>query len=408
MKVLVVHNAYQQAGGEDAVVRAETALLRAHGQEVRCYTRSNEELRGAAGPRAGLDALWSRSAAAEVEAICDGFLPDLVHVHNTFFVISPAIYWSAARRGIPVVQTLHNFRLACAQGTFLRQGAPCEDCLGKLPWRPVLRRCYRDSAAQSALMAGVLAGHALLGTWRSKITRYIALSAFSRQRFIAAGLPPERIRIKPNFVDEAAPAPSGARRGGLFVGRLSQEKGVENLLEALRLGGIDGIRVLGAGPLQALVAERLGAAFTGFAAPGEVAAQMRAAAFLVVPSVGHEQMPMTVLEAFANGLPVIASRRGALADMVRDGVTGLLTDPDSATDLAEKIRWALTHPDRMEDMGRAARADYERHYTAPINYKILMDIYEDAISAAQGGKPLAQRGSDPRYLDRCLGVGRGD
>lgn len=408
MRVLVVHNAYQQAGGEDAVVRAETALLRAHGQDLRCYTRSNEELRRTATPKAGLDALWSRSAAAEIDALCRGFRPDLIHVHNTFFVISPTVYWSAARHGIPVVQTLHNFRLACAQGTFLRQGAPCEDCLGKLPWRPVLRRCYRDSAAQSALMAGVLASHALLGTWRSKITRYIALSAFARERFIEAGLPPERIRIKPNFVDDPAPATQGPRRGGLFVGRLSQEKGVATLLEALRLAAPAELRVLGAGPLQALVAGRLGAAYGGFAAPADVAAHMRAAAFLVIPSVGHEQMPMTVLEAFANGLPVLASRRGALADIVRDGVTGLLTDPDSPSDLAQKIRWALNHPDRMEDMGRAARADYERRYTAPINYKILMDIYEDAISAAQGGKPAAQRGNDPRYLDRCLGVGRGD
>jgi glycosyltransferase involved in cell wall biosynthesis len=408
MRVLVVHNAYQQAGGEDAVVRAETALLRARGDIVQSYARSNDELLAGSGLKAGMAALWSKGAAADVDAICRSFRPDVIHVHNTFFVISPAIYWSAARFKVPVVQTLHNFRLMCAQGTFLRNGAICEDCVGKLPWRPVLRRCYRASASQSALMAGVLGGHSLIGTWRNKVTRYIALSAFARERFIAAGLPEERIRIKPNFV-EGGPRPRHeGRRGGLFVGRLTTDKGVEVLLDALRVCGPAEMLVLGAGPLQSLVAGQLGAAYGGFASGEQVGAHMRDAAFLVVPSVGHEQMPVTVLEAFANGLPVIASRRGALADMVRDGVTGLLTDPDSASDLAQKIRWASDHPERMEEMGRAARAEYERLYTAPTNYKILREIYEDAISAAQGGNPVAQRGADTRFLDRCIGMGRGD
>lgn len=408
MRVLVVHNAYQQAGGEDAVVRAETALLRAHGDVVASYARSNDELRRTAAPKAAIDALWSTGARADVDAICRSFQPDVIHVHNTFFVISPAIYWTAARRRIPVVQTLHNFRLICAQGTFLRDGAPCEDCLGKLPWRPVLRRCYRGSASESALMAGVLAGHALLGTWRDKVTRYVALSEFARERFIAAGLPAERIRVKPNFVEGGPRQLPRVRHGGLFVGRLTTDKGVGVLLEALRQCGPAEVRVAGTGPLQSLVAQQLGEAYMGFATADQVAVRMREAAFLVLPSIGHEQMPVTVLEAFAHGLPVIASRRGALAGMVRDGATGLLVEPESASDLAQKMRWALDHPDRMEDMGRAARAEYERLYTAPTNYDILRDIYEDAISAVQGGTPVAQGSVDPRFVDRCVGVGRGD
>ncbi len=404
MKILVVHNAYRQKGGEDAVVRAEAALLRDHGHMVRSYGRGNDELRGRAPAGAAFAALWSRGAAADIDAICRAFAPDVIHVHNTFFVISPAVYWIAARRRIPVVQTLHNFRLLCPQGTFLRGGMPCEDCLGKVPWRAVSRACYRGSAAQSALLAGVLAVHAGLGTYRDKVTRYIAMSTFARDRFVAGGLPPERIRIKPNFVDGVTPPGDQPRRGGLYVGRLSREKGIETLLDALDLCPLAEMDVVGTGPLGDLAARRLGAC-AGFAAAPEVARRMRAAAFLVVPSIGHEQMPMTVLEAFAHGLPVIASRRGALADIVRPGVTGLLAEPGNPGDLADKMRWALAHPARMAQMGHAARIEYERNYTAPINHDILMDIYEDAIAAVRDGDPVAHGTDDPRHVDRRAGLG---
>jgi glycosyltransferase involved in cell wall biosynthesis len=406
MKILFVHNAYQQAGGEDAVVRAEVALLRRNGHTVRTYWRSNVELNDAGAARAGCAALWSRRAAQDVENMCVLFEPDVLHVHNTFFVISPSVYWVAARRRIPVVQTLHNFRLLCPQGTFLRNGKVCEDCVGKQPWRAVTRSCYRGSALQSSLLAGVTSGHAAIGTYRHKVTRYIALSAFARARFIAGGLPADRIRIKPNFVDAAAmPAQDRSRRGGLFVGRLSVEKGIVTLLEAMRMLDGGGIRIAGAGPCADAVTAQAGGACLGLLGSDEVAAQMRSAAFLVLPSIGHEQMPMTVLEAFAHGLPVIASRLGALPDIVRDGVTGLLVEPGNAADLAAKIGWARTHPERLQAMGDAARAEYESKYTASNNYHLLMDIYEDAIAAACGKGHATQGATDPGYLDRRPGVG---
>jgi len=399
MKILLIHNAYRQAGGEDAVVRAETGLLRSRGHEVLAYGRSNDELQGRPILQAGMEAFWSRQAAADIDAMCASFRPDVVHVHNTFLVISPAVYWTAARRHIPVVQTLHNFRLLCPQGTFLREGKVCEDCLNRLPWRAVARSCYRGSASQSSLLAGLLTGHGWLGTYRHKITRFIALSAFSRARFITGGLPAAKMRVKPNFVEAAQPPQWEERGGGLFVGRLSEEKGIGTLLEAIRLLDRNPVSVAGGGPGADEVAAQLGDRYLGVLAHDEVVSRMRAAAFLVLPSIGHEQMPMTVLEAFANGLPVIASRLGALADIVQHGRTGLLARPGDAGHLASLIAWADTHPREMEDMGRTARAEWESKYTASINYNILVDIYEDAIAAARGRGRATQRETCPRYLD---------
>lgn len=399
MKVLLIHNRYQQAGGEDTVVRAEAALLRSRGHEVRLYGRTNDELLRMPMLKAGINAVWSRSAAAEVDGMCASYQPDVMHVHNTFLMISPAVYWVAAHRTIPVVQTLHNFRLLCPQGTFLREGAVCQDCLKRQPWRAIPHKCYRGSALQSSLLAGLLAAHSWLGTYRHKVSRYIALSGFSRACFIEAGFPAEKLRIKPNFVDCSAAPAWGTRSGGLYVGRLSEEKGVATLLEALRIVGRNPVRVAGGGPCADAVALELGERYLGVLDREEVARRMRAAAYLVLPSIGHEQMPMTVLEAFANGLPVIASRRGALADIIEHGVTGLLARPGDAADLAAAIAWAETHPGDMEEMGRAARAEWERKYTASINYNILVDIYEDAIAAAHGRGGPTQGEQGARDLD---------
>jgi glycosyltransferase involved in cell wall biosynthesis len=398
MRILFIHNTYQHFGGEDAVVEAEIGLLRSHGHEVELYERRNEELHHLSPAQAAVSAFWSRRAASEVNAICEALNPDVIHAHNTFLLISPSVYWVAARRNIPIVQTLHNFRLLCPQGTFFRNGGPCEDCLGKTLWRAVAHRCYRGSMLQSAVLSGVLSVHRSAGTYQNKVTRYIALSAFSRACFIAGGLPAARFRIKPNFVCSDMRPNWGDRQGGLFVGRLAREKGIETLLEAVRIDGNAKVDMVGSGPYAAAVAKRFGERYLGFLPNHDVARRMRSAAFLVLPSVGHEQMPMTVLEAFSCGLPVIASRLGALADIVEDGVTGLLINPGDAADLAAKIAWAEAHPKNMKAMGRAARADYEAKYTAPINYKILVDIYEDAIAAGHGESHVAQGAGRSRYL----------
>ena len=389
MKILVAHNAYQQRGGEDAVVEAEVSLLREHGHEVEMYRQHNDALNHMPRALAAISTVWSRRSAGDIDALCEHFKPEVIHVHNTFPLISPSLYWAAGKRHVPVVQTLHNFRLLCPQAIFLRDGKICEDCIGKLPWRSVTRKCYRESAAQSAVVAGMLSAHRALGTYRDRVTRYIALNRFARDKYVEGGLPAARFRIKPNFVSSAAAPTWENRRGGLYVGRLSSEKGLEVLAAAA--GPSDGapLEVIGGGPLEALAREAFGARYLGYLPLEEIMARMGRARFLVLPSICYENSPRTIVEAFSCGLPVIASRLGALADIVRDGATGLLFNAGDAADLAAKIAWAESHPEQMLHMGRAAREEYETQYTPQRNHALLMDIYEDAITSVRRDRRAA-------------------
>lgn len=380
MKILVAHNAYQHRGGEDAVVDAELALLRDHGHDVEVYRLHNDALNHMPRAAAALSTVWSQQSARDIEGLCECFSPDLIHVHNTFPLISPSLYWAAAKRAVPVVQTLHNFRLLCPQAIFLREGKICEDCVGKLPWRAVTRKCYHQSALQSAVITGMLAAHRVIGTYHERVTRYIALNKFARAKYIEGGLPAELFRIKPNFVASATLPVYDGRSGGLYVGRLSSEKGLDVLAGAVRLSRAAEIDVIGSGPLEALARKAFGDRYLGFRSLEEIMTRMSVARFLVLPSICYENSPRTIVEAFSCGLPVIASRLGALPDIVRDGVTGLLFNPGDPADLAEKIAWAAAHPGQMTRMGQAARAEYEAEYTPERNYEILMGIYDDAIS----------------------------
>jgi glycosyltransferase involved in cell wall biosynthesis len=277
------------------------------------------------------------------------------------------------------VQTLHNYRLLCLQAMFLRNGQVCEDCLGRFPWRGVLHRCYRGSTPQSAVLAAMIGLHRAIGTYRKLVTRYIALSDFSRTKFIAGGLPGERITVKSNFAEVPALEDRGPRSGALFVGRLSLEKGTHVLSRAAQILGSGVIDVVGAGPEQAQLQSVPGLRLRGWRNRARVYAGMRQAAYLVVPSICYENFPLTVVEAFANGLPVIASRLGAMAELVKDGVTGLLFEPGNAEDLVAKMVWAEAHPEELGRMGRAARYEYDTNYTPERSYDTLMDIYRVAI-----------------------------
>ena len=379
LRILLAHNAYQHKGGEDTVVEAEIALLRAHGHAVETYFRSNDDVAGMPPLALARHTLWSPRTSHDLVKQIGRFQPDVIHVHNTFPLISPSLYWAAERAGVPVVQTLHNFRLMCLNGLFLREGKVCEDCMGHLPWRGVARACYRESHAASGALAGMLALHRGLGTYQNKVARYIALNGFCRDKFIEGGLPAERVVVKPNFVDFAAPEPL-ARAGLLFVGRLSVEKGVATLAAAMALLPGAALRVAGDGPEAGLLDGVTGVARLGSLAGEAVRQEMSRAAALVVPSICFENFPRTIAEAFACGLPVIASRIGALADIVTDGETGLLFEPGNPRDLADKLAWAQAHPEQMAAMGRTARAQYEAEFSAEVNYRRLMAIYAGVLA----------------------------
>jgi glycosyltransferase involved in cell wall biosynthesis len=384
LRVLVVHNRYQQAGGEDAVVRDEMRMLRERGVQVELYERHNEQVAELSRTRLAAGAVWSRRTTGDIDTLLRVWRPDVIHAHNTFPLISPALYSAAAKHHVPVVQTLHNFRLFCAQAMFLREGNICEDCMGTLPWRGVLHKCYRGSAAQSAVLVGMLGVHRVLGTYQKRVARYIALNRFCRDKFVQAGLPAARMAIKPNFVDLPAPPGEAPRGGALFVGRLSPEKGVVTLAQAARLSPEVAIEVIGDGPQEDLLQGLAGVRMLGRQIPDEIYARMRSAACLVLPSVWYENFPRVLVEAFACGLPVIASRLGAMADLIEEGVTGLLFEPGDAAQLAERLAWARANPGRMRRMGANARAEYELKYTPEVNFAQLGAIYQEVLKESRG------------------------
>ena len=388
MRVLIVHNTYQQPGGEDEVAEREAALLEEAGHEVIRYNRSNNELKELEfwkKARAAADIVWARNAVADLQRILRQRRPDLAHMHNTFARISPAAYYACAEAGVPVVQSLHNPRLICPSANLYRAGRTCEDCLGRsIPWPGILHGCYHDSRLQTALVAGMLTTHRLLGTWQRRVHAYIVFTEFYRQKFIAAGLPADRIFVKPHFVaPDPGPRLSGPGDYALFVGRLDPEKGVHTLLAAWpRLRDIP-LKIRGDGQLRDAVERGLAGCSWELVprlSPEDLVKLVKSARFLVWPSLGQfETFGLVALEAFACGVPVIASRTGVAPEIVRDGQLGLHFTAGDPADLAAKVRYAWEHPAEMLEMGRRARREFETRYTLEQNYEILMAIYRKAL-----------------------------
>ncbi len=364
---------------------SEAKLLTDHGQEVRLWSVDNAAITG---PWAKLGTAWrvaySHRARWQIGHVIVDFEPDVVHVHNFFPLLTPAVYDACRDARVPVVQTLHNYRTICAGALLLRNGRPCEDCIGASPYQGALHGCYRGSRLGSLAVAHMIDRHRGQGTWRTKVDRFIALTDFARGKFIEAGFPADKIAVKPTFVEDAgARASEGDRHGALFVGRLSPEKGIGTLLAAWR--GLDvPLRIAGEGPLMGMVRDAASSEIVrlGQKSAEEVTGEMARAAFLVMPSEWYEGFPLTLAEAFCQGLPVIASRLGAMAEVVEDGATGLHFAPGDSGDLAAKARWAAEHPVEMSGMGRNARRIYEEKYTPEINCEKLVAIYEAAVRDA--------------------------
>jgi glycosyltransferase involved in cell wall biosynthesis len=389
MRILLVHNSYQQPGGEDVVFEQERLLLERAGHHVMAYCRSNWET----GDYSGLkkldlarNTIWSKDTRKRFHSLLLEEKPDLVHVHNTFVMVSPSIYSICHEVGVPVVQTLHNYRLFCPAGTFFRDGHICEDCVEHSLWRAVRHRCYHDSFSATATVALMLAVHRRRQTWIRDVDCYIALTEFARNKVVEAGLPANKVFVKPNFVD---PDPNTRENGGdyaLFVGRLSPEKRVSTLLTAwARLRNRIPLVIIGDGPQRAqLEREALDHALSSVRFHGQLPreqtlAAMHTARFLVFSSELYENFPVTIAESFACGVPVICSRLGGMQEIVEDGRTGLHFTAGDADDLAAKVDWAWNHPEHMHSMGKEARHEYEAKYSAEKNYPLLMNIYERVI-----------------------------
>ncbi len=386
MKILVAHNFYQKPGGEDAVCESEIRLLREAGHQVIEYSRHNEEIRGYSfleKASLGWRTSWSERTNHELRDILRRELPDVAHFHNTFPLISPSAYYACHAAGIPVVQTLHNYRLLCPGGNLFRDGEICEECISHSLLRSIVHGCYHDSRLASAALAGMLTAHQLLRTWTEQVDLFLVCTEFARRKFVDAGFDPARIRVKPNFI---APDPGRRIDGGqnaLYIGRLSEEKGPQLLpLAWSNLSAVIPLEIVGEGPLRASLERDFarfslrGVHFSGWLGAQATMERLHAAKFLIVPSTCYEGFPMAIAEAYACGVPVIAAGHGGLAEIVRDGYTGLYFTPGHAEDLALKVEWAWTHPDETKTMGLDARVEFESKYNARSALKSLENAYE--------------------------------
>lgn len=384
MRILLAHNHYQNPGGEDEVFRSEKELLEGQNHEVHVVTRSNSEAGRVKALGKAAQTLWSRESFGEIEKVVVERDIDIAHFHNTHFMISPSAYAGCKRHGVPVIHTLHNYRLVCPGGLLYRDGAASEECLGKtIPVRGIAAGCYRNSIAQTFFTYATHALQRTLATRREQVDRFITLSEHARRYFVRAGIPERLLVTKPNFVHPDPGRGEGRGNFFLFVGRLVPEKGTETLLEAWRDLDVP-LKIAGAGPLSSSVARLAESSpsvdYLGSLANEAVLELMKDATALIIPSEWPEPFGRVVIEAFAVGTPVIASDIGGLSEIVEEGRTGYLFDPGSALSLRAAVKKLQNSPD-LNAMRRSCRREFEDRYTAERNYELLISIYEDAMKA---------------------------
>jgi glycosyltransferase involved in cell wall biosynthesis len=384
MRVLICHNFYQQAGGEDQVFAAEAALLRRFGHDVETYSVHNDEIESAGKLKLAASTVWNRGQASEISGRARKHRAEIVHFHNTFPLLSPAVYSAARQTGAAVVQTLHNYRLICPGATLFRDGKPCEKCVGHLPVAGAIHGCYRGSRAASAVTTVMLGVHRSIGTYANQVDAYIALTQFAREKFLTAGFDWELIHVKPNFLDPDPGVGLGDGGFALFVGRLSEEKGIRPLLEAWkRIGKALPLKICGDGPLgdevrQAAAAES-SIEWLGRRPLEDVIDLMGQAKVLVFPSLWYEGFPRTIVESLARGTPVVASNLGSMKELILRGRTGELFNPGNAEDMAKTVLGVCGDELRLGEMRQAAREEFLNRYDAGRNHRMMLDIYQQAI-----------------------------
>jgi glycosyltransferase involved in cell wall biosynthesis len=385
MRVLIVHGAYQQFGGEDSVVRAERELLERHGDEVLLYSRHNDETKTfSAFEKAAFfpQTVYSWKSSGEIADVVHGFKPDVAFVHNVYPLLSPSVYHKLHSLGVPAVQVLHNFRPFCPNGFYYTQGQICEACRGGNYLNAVRKRCYKDSYVLSGLYALTLGSNRLAGMV-NKVAGFICLTEFFKIKMQEAGVPDSKLFVRPNFV-YAPPLSAGASDAGnyaIYMGRLSPEKGCWTLIHAFeRLPQVP-LKILGTGPLEQELKDYVNAKgigniqFLGFKSGDEKWQLLRKSLCLVVPSEWYENFPVTVLEAFMASKPVIAARIGGLPYIVEDGQSGLLFEAGDVGGLARKIQQLADDPADAVRMGVRGRRLSETKYGPEQGYSNLMKIF---------------------------------
>lgn len=396
LRSLRVHNYYHFGGGEDKTLAAEMALLREHGHHVELFSVKNDPDALEGDLLAGLGAVWNLGAQRRLATAIEAERPDLVHIHNTMPLLSPAVARTAKARGCAVVQHVHNYRMVCAAATLYRDGQICEACLTKrFGWPALVHRCYRGSLGATGATVATNLAHRLAGTWSDQVDAFICMTRFGRDQMIRAGFPAERLFVKPHFVFPDPGVGPGGDATVLYVGRLDETKGLDILFKAWEAAAPDlRLALIGEGPLEAkvraFVAARQDVDYLGPKPYAEVLERIGRAAALVFPSKWYETFGRVIIEAFAKGTPVIAAELGGAGELVEDGATGFLFAPSDPASAAHALgRIAGLSPEARATMRLAARDAFQRHYSAPANYRQLMAIYETALARSRAHHPAA-------------------
>ncbi len=394
MRILMVHNRYQQRGGEDAVVEAESRLLASGGIEVLRFDADNDAIQGFIPKvRVSLGQFGvPTTAQSEFKNVLQEFRPDVVHVHNWFASLSPSIFKICRAAGVPAVHTLHNFRLLCVSAILFRDGHVCEDCIGSTLRLPgIVHACYRESRIGSAVATGAMVAHWSSGTWTRTVDRFIALSGFARNKLIEGGIPAQHIVVKPNFVSPDPEIGLGLGNYMLYAGRLTEEKGLRVLLGCWKDNpDLPQLNIAGDGPLlnevKQAAASMSNVCFVGPKSSEDILGLMRDASALICPSQWYEGMPRVVIESFAVGTPVIASQIGCYPEMITPGETGALFPAGDPVQLRNCIR-NLMQSSTLRGMRMQARRAFESHYTGERNFSQLLDIYQSVLVARNTASP---------------------
>lgn len=387
MRILIAHNFYGDhvADGEGNVFKAEAEMLANQGHTVRTFSRTNAEVNSYSliqKIKAFWNLSWSQDSYDKISKEIESFKPDIMHVHNYFFQLSPSIFKAAKDQGIPTVVSCHNYALATPCALYLRDGKPCEKCVNKNPWRLIWHRCYNNSLLRSIARYRTHYLSRKKNRWTDYIGGFIVLTKFGLQKHIESGLDPKRIFIKPNFIRD--PLGKGEQiqsgNGAIFIGRLSNEKGIQTLIKSWETINYP-LTIIGKGPLQQMVAEagNKNINYLGQLSHKSIFEELRKSAFVVFPSICYEAFPLVILEGFAMGKPIVASNIGAMAEIIEDGKTGIHFRPGDADDLAAKVKSLIQTPEQITKMALAVRQEYQNKYTEQKNYEKHMEIYQSIL-----------------------------
>lgn len=388
MRILFVHNKYQYRGGEDTTLDMERALLLSKGHDVEVLEFDNDNIKGiTCRIGTGISSFYNTRSARLLSEKIKTFQPDIIHVHNLFYTASPSILYKARAMRIPVVMTVQNYRLVCANALLLRDGKVCELCVPHtFPLSGIKYKCYRGSAVESALVTGIATVHKMLSTWTGKVNQYIVPSHFLKNKLQHSSLKlrEQQVTVIPNLADDTGFDAAGRTPDFLFVGRISYEKGIDVLLDCFAANPDLSLVIAGDGPEKSNLLSRIrdipGINYVGLQSKEQVLSLMKQSRALIFPSRWYEGLPLTIIEALSTGMPVIASDLGAMPEMVKDGYNGFLFPAGNSVALAERIRHFNAVADRSQELYLNARQAYLDHYHPETHYRSIMSLYETTIA----------------------------